>query len=78
MSQEKLSNPSRAAFNIDEFCKAYRISRGALYGMWRAGTGPRFMVVGGGGGKRIISFEAAAEWRRQCEERAAKVDAAFA
>ena len=56
---------TRAAFTIDEFCEAHRISRGALYGMWRAGTGPKFMLVGEADGKRIITNEAAAEWRRE-------------
>jgi hypothetical protein len=64
-----------AAYSIDEFCAAHGpISRGTLYNMWRVGTGPRFMIVGGGNGKRIISTEAAAEWRRE-REAAAKVTA---
>lgn len=56
---------AHAAFTIDEFCEAHRISRGALYGMWRAGTGPKFMLVGEIDGKRIITNEAAAEWRHE-------------
>jgi hypothetical protein len=65
---EPPARPPSAAYSIDEFCAAHGpISRGTLYNMWKAGTGPRFMIVGAGGGRRIISFEAAAEWRRQRE-----------
>ena len=52
------------AFSVDEFCRAHRISRGSLYNYWAAGIGPKFMKVGH---RRLISAEAAAEWRRQCE-----------
>jgi hypothetical protein len=57
-----------AAYTIDEFCAAHGpISRGTLYNMWKAGIGPKYMTVGAGGGKRIISAEAAADWRRARE-----------
>jgi hypothetical protein len=56
------------AYSVDEFCAAHGpISRGTLYNMWRDGIGPRFMIVGSGKGRRIISIEAAAEWRRERE-----------
>jgi hypothetical protein len=29
------------AYTIDEFCKAYRISKAKLYQLWKAGKGPR-------------------------------------
>lgn len=58
---------SRSAFTVAEFCTAHRISKGMLYKMWKAGAGPRWMSVGS---KRIISCEAAADWRRQCEAEA--------
>jgi hypothetical protein len=74
--------PTRAAtqlvaYSVDEFCAAHGpISRSTLYNMWKAGTGPRFMLVGGGKGRRIISVEAAAEWRREREAAAAGPKAA--
>jgi hypothetical protein len=54
----------RAAFTINEFCETHRISRSMLYLMWGEGTGPRFMRAGR---KRLISMEAARDWRRERE-----------
>jgi hypothetical protein len=53
-----------AAHSIYEFCGAHRISRGTLYKLWREGKGPRFIRAGG---RRLISQEAAADWRRASE-----------
>jgi hypothetical protein len=58
----------RAAFTISEFCEAHRISRSKLYQLWAAGTGPVFKTVGT---KKIITVEAAAEWRAAPTEDAA-------
>jgi hypothetical protein len=55
---------SRAAFTVSEFCAAHRISRTKLYELWAAGTGPRFFYIGV---KKIITAEAAADWRRERE-----------
>jgi predicted DNA-binding transcriptional regulator AlpA len=52
----------RAAFTVNEFCEAHRISRAKLYCMWGDGTGPRRMKIGT---KTLISVEAAADWRRE-------------
>jgi hypothetical protein len=57
----------RKAFTVEEFCVAHRISRAMLYKMWKQGAGPRSMEVGK---RRIISEEAAADWRRKCEQAA--------
>jgi hypothetical protein len=54
----------RAAYTIAEFCAAHRISRSKLYQLWAAGAGPRFMHIGS---KKIITVEAAADWRRAGE-----------
>jgi len=54
----------RAAYTVNEFCDAHRISRSKLYELWSAGVGPRFIQVGT---KKIITNEAAADWRRQGE-----------
>ena len=55
------------AYTVDAFCAAHGISRGMLYKLWLAGTGPRFKQVGA---KRLISVEAAAEWRNAGERAA--------
>jgi hypothetical protein len=55
----------RVAYSIPEFCKAHRISQAFFYELKRAGLGPREMVLGR---RRIISCEAAADWRRACAD----------
>jgi hypothetical protein len=68
MSFGELSGASRdterAAYTVSEFCAAHRISRSKLYELWASGNGPRFISVGN---KRIITLEAAAEWRLRGE-----------
>jgi hypothetical protein len=54
----------RACYTVAEFCEAHRISRSMLYKLWASGNGPRFKLVGA---KKIISHEAAADWRREAE-----------
>ena len=54
----------RVAFTVDEFCEDNRISRTTLYKLWKQGIGPRFMQVGE---RKLITAEAAAEWRVQRE-----------
>lgn len=54
----------RKAFSIDEFCKLHGISRGMFYKLQASGKGPRIMNVGT---RRLISDEAAADWRREHE-----------
>jgi hypothetical protein len=58
--------PPRAAFTIPEFCEAHRFSQAKYYEMKREGWGPAEMNVGR---RRLISFEAAAHWRRAREAR---------
>jgi hypothetical protein len=48
-------------FTVQEFCVAHKISAAFYYALKRAGLGPREMVLGR---RRIISAEAAADWRR--------------
>jgi hypothetical protein len=55
----------RDAYGVDVFCKNHGISRAFLYLLWRRGTGPRFMQVGT---RRLISKEAACDWRRSMEQ----------
>ena len=59
---------SRTAFSVDEHCLAEGISRAKLYGEWKAGRGPRYYHRGA---RRLISVEAADEYRRSLEEAAA-------
>jgi hypothetical protein len=51
-------------YTVSEFCQAHRLSRSTIYQMWANGTGPRVIRICT---KLLISFEAAAEWRRQRE-----------
>jgi len=53
-----------AAYTVDEFCAAFRLSPSTYYDLQRKGLGPREMKVGA---RRIISAEAAAKWRKQRE-----------
>lgn len=57
----------RAAFTVAEFCEANRISRAGLYNAWRDGQGPRFFKLGA---RRLITVEAAREWRSRLEAEA--------
>jgi hypothetical protein len=52
------------AYGVDEFCARHGISRAFLYLLWRRGEGPAYMQLGG---RRVISKEAGAEWRRRME-----------
>jgi hypothetical protein len=52
------------AYGVDQFCKRHSFSRAYLYLLWKRGEGPRFMQVGA---RRLISREAAADWRQSLE-----------
>ena len=58
--------PDLEAFSIKGFCHAYNLSRAGLYRLLAAGLAPKIRKVGG---RRLISRESAAEWRRAMEER---------
>lgn len=51
----------KLAFSIQEFCDLHGISRAHFYNLRKLGLGPREMDVHG---RRTISCEAAADWRR--------------
>lgn len=59
--------PTRA-YSIDEFCRAYRISKATLFREWKRRRGPRTMKVGR---RVLISLDAAVEWQRRKEAEAA-------
>ena len=54
----------RLVLSISEFCKAHGISEGFFYKLKKRGNGPREMKVGA---RTLITFESAAEWRRERE-----------
>ena len=54
----------RLALSIAEFCEAHGISEGFFYKLKKQGEGPREMKVGA---RTLITFESAAEWRRERE-----------
>jgi hypothetical protein len=51
-------------YTISEFCHHHHISVALYYKMRKSGDRPREMIVGR---RRLISAEAAAEWRRARE-----------
>ena len=59
--------PHDPSYTVDEFCKAERISRVALYAMWKQGHGPRFYF---NGRCRRITHAARIKWQRAMEARA--------
>jgi hypothetical protein len=53
-----------ACYSIRDFCIAHCISEDMFFKMQRQGLTPKTMKVGV---RTLVSMEAAAEWRRQCE-----------
>ena len=53
-----------SVMSVADFCQAHGISKPTYYNMKKAGQGPREMIVGR---RRLISHEAAADWRRERE-----------
>ena len=54
----------KLAYTITEFCALHNISRAHYYDMKKSGRGPIEMDADG---KRLISRESSAAWRRACE-----------
>jgi len=59
-----IADQTFAAFTIAEFCRAHRISQSMYFKQRALGLGPREMVVGT---RKLISQEAATEWRKARE-----------
>ena len=55
---------NRAAMTVEEFCEEHRIGRTTYYRLEKEGTAPRSIKIGR---RRIITSEAAAEWRSTME-----------
>ena len=70
ITRRKLIADPPAAFSIDEFCRAHRISPSMYFKLRAQGLGPVEMIVGT---RRLVSAEAAAAWRRQREAPAATI-----
>jgi hypothetical protein len=58
------TEPSRAAYSVDEFCVAFRLSRALFYKLLAEGRGPAIMKVGA---RTLVSTAAADAWCRQLE-----------
>lgn len=54
----------KPVFSIAEFCEVHGFTRPLYYELKKQGRGPREMAVGR---RRMITQEAAAEWRRRME-----------
>ena len=62
------------AYSIKTFCQSHGgMSEAMFHKMCAAGEGPRTMTIGR---RRVISVEAAAEWRREREAAARQSDQA--
>jgi hypothetical protein len=64
--------PFEPSYTVDEFCAAERVSRVALYGMWKEGKGPRFYF---NGRCRRITHRARLDWQAEREAEACRMDA---
>lgn len=53
-------------FDIPSFCSAHKISRSLFYKLLKEGAGPRLMKLGR---RTLITLEAAADWRREMENK---------
>lgn len=53
-----------AAFNVAEFCAAFRIGKGTFYKLLKEGKGPKLLKVGR---RTLVSLEAAEAWRKKME-----------
>jgi predicted DNA-binding transcriptional regulator AlpA len=63
-----MNNIEKAAYTYKEFCQLHGFSLTFLYELLKKGQGPRIIKVAG---RRLISREAAAEWRQRWEQSAA-------
>jgi len=64
MNQGSNTKLEKEALQVREFCFANGISRSLFYKLMSEGRAPRSFVVGR---RRLISREAAAEWRKELE-----------
>lgn len=62
--RKALLGPPVGAYSVGQFCQAHNLSPAMFYKMRAAGLGPDVMRAGR---RTLISTEAAARWRAQCE-----------
>ncbi|MHB0918877.1 MAG: hypothetical protein ACYC1G_13995 [Thiobacillus sp.] len=60
---------NKLAFTITEFCEAFKISRGRLHELDRAGLGPKTYRIAS---RPYVSLGAAQEWQQRMESGAAE------
>ncbi len=63
-----MMDTEQQAYTVNEFCRAYAISRKALYDLWKAGQGPLSYKIGR---SRRVSRRAAEVWQQALEAVAA-------
>lgn len=56
-----MSTETVKAQSIDEFCRAYGISRGTFYNLERAGKAPKTLKLGA---RRVVPVAAIEAWER--------------
>lgn len=61
-ASEKNSIAAKELFSINDFCDVHDISRSLFYTLLKEGRAPATTRIGR---RRLISAEAAREWRRQ-------------
>ncbi|HIF50426.1 MAG TPA: hypothetical protein EYQ42_02635 [Thiotrichaceae bacterium] len=61
-----LNNSDMQIYSVASFCKAHGICRGHFYNLLSEGLAPKIIKLGR---RTLISCEAAAEWRKQMEQR---------
>ncbi len=62
-----------AMYDVNEFCRLHGISRAFFYKLLKNGLGPKTVKLGT---KTLITAEAAAQWRRELENRVSAADEA--
>lgn len=59
-----MTDLSPQAYDVSTFCKVHSIGRTFFYRLLKEGRGPKIMKIGS---RRLISVEAAREWRSALE-----------
>jgi predicted DNA-binding transcriptional regulator AlpA len=67
-----MTDRDQQAYTVDEFCRAYAISRKALYDLWKIGQGPVSYKIGR---SRRVSRSAAEAWQQALEAAASNLSA---
>jgi len=68
-----MNTKNKATYSVQGFCEDHNLSRGMFYKLEQAGQAPRSFKVGA---RRLITKEAAKDWRHEMEQRSITEDAA--